>query len=147
MRTLISEVLARKGNHVITAELDDTVYEAITRMSANKVGSVLVVLGNQVCGVFTERDYLRRVVLHGRTSKTTRVEEVMQRSVVFVHPRRTIMEAMDMMTKARCRHMPVVQDGKLVGLVSMGDCVKRLIETQREKVRHLRAYISGAYPA
>jgi len=147
----VHEVLAQKGTDVLTANVGDTVYDSIARMVDLNVGSILVVDGNEVAGIFTERDYLRRIVLEGRTSKTTRVEEVMTADVIVVPPTQTVSECLAIMTEAKCRHLPVVEDGILAGIISIGDCAKEVSRAAVSEITHLESYIQtylmGRYPA
>ena len=146
MVTRVSEVLDQKENGVVTIKPSATVYEAIGRMVEHGIGSVVVVDGSELVGIFTERDYLRRIVLQGRTSKTTDVSEVMTSDLIVVAPQHTVEEAMSLMSDNRCRHMPVVSKGDLVGMLSMGDCVRQVIEDREIEIRSLTDYIVGTYP-
>lgn len=142
----VSDLLRRKGTDIVSTGPESTVYEAIETMVKHNVGSILVLDGEDIAGIFTERDYLREIVLQGRTSKTTRVEEVMTSDILTVSPEETIEKCMAIMTEHKCRHLPVVYDGALVGIISIGDCVKHLSRKARDEVKDLRAYISGRYP-
>lgn len=146
MEITVETILREKGTEVLTTDPQSTVFDAIARMVDHNVGSILVIDGDEVEGIFTERDYLRRIVLEGRTSKTTRVEEVMTTDVVWVDPNYTADECMALMTEHKCRHLPVLQDGDLSGIVSIGDCVKQVSRTARSRVEELEKYISGRYP-
>ncbi|HKL89164.1 MAG TPA: CBS domain-containing protein [Salinibacter sp.] len=147
MEITVEEILRRKGTEVLTTDPDSTVFDAIARMVDHNVGSILVTDDGEVEGIFTERDYLRRIVLEGRTSKTTRVEEVMTTDVVWVDPSYTADECMALMTENKCRHLPVLSDNALSGIISIGDCVKQVSRTARSRVEELQKYISGRYPA
>jgi CBS domain-containing protein len=146
MDTPVSVILRKKGDWAITIHPEATVYETIERMVEHNVGAVLVTQAGALEGIFTERDYLRRIVLEGRTSKTTEVRDVMTRDVLCATPETTVTECMAMMTERRCRHLPVLRDGHLAGLISMGDCVKCLLETTEEHAGQLQAFIRGDYP-
>jgi CBS domain-containing protein len=146
MDTPVSVILRKKGDWAITIHPEATVYETIERMVEHNVGAILVTQAGELAGIFTERDYLRRIVLRGRTSKTTEVREVMTRDLVHATPETTVTECMAMMTEQRCRHLPVLRDGHLAGLISMGDCVKCLLETTEEHAGQLQAFIRGDYP-
>ncbi|MEP0546548.1 MAG: CBS domain-containing protein [Rhodothermales bacterium] len=146
MSALVSSILTRKGDWVITTDPKVTVFDTITRMVEHNVGAICVTQGGELLGIFTERDYLRRIVLQGRTSKTTRVEEVMTADVVCAMPDHTVDECMAMMSEKKCRHLPVLRDGQLAGLISMGDCVKVMLETTEDHVRDLESFITGGYP-
>ncbi len=146
------DILTHKGTDVVTARPQETVFACIARMVDHNVGSVLVVNSDrQVVGIFTERDYLRRIALEGRSSRTTAVEAVMTRDVIAVSPSRSVNECLSIMTQAKCRHLPVVQEGDLLGIVSIGDCVKQRSEAALQEVDHLETYIQrfimSRYPA
>ncbi len=147
MSTPISSILNRKGRQVVTIGPEATVYEAIARMVEHNVGSIVVVHDQQVVGIFTERDYLRRIALQGRTSKTTQIREVMTANVLCVGPRSTVEECMALMTRQKCRHLPVLDGTTLVGLISIGDCVRAISEQARAQVDTLTHYVAGSYPA
>ncbi|MBP7148813.1 MAG: CBS domain-containing protein [Acidobacteria bacterium] len=142
----IADVLREKGTTVQTTTPSASVYEAIEKMVAHNFGSLVVMDGSALCGMFTERDYLRRVVLEGRTSRTTSVAEIMSTEIAYVAPEHGVEEALAVMTAERCRHLPVLRDGDLVGLVSIGDLVKHLIRDQEAEILHLNDYICGKYP-
>jgi CBS domain-containing protein len=116
-------------------------------MVQRNVGSIVVMDGIEIAGIFTERDYLRRIALRGRTSRMTRVEEVMTPDVIRVKPDTLVEQCMQIMTAHKCRHLPVVDDGKLVGIVSIGDCVKQVSHDAQSEADTLKAYITGQYPA
>jgi CBS domain-containing protein len=122
------------------------VYDAIETMVDQNVGSTLIVDGTDLVGIFTERDYLRRIVIQGRTSKTTTVRDVMTVDVMVTTPDTTIEECLARMTQARCRHLPVVTDGTIRGIVSIGDCVKQLLQDAKGEVDSLQNYVLGRYP-
>ena len=147
MEITVEEILRQKGTEVLTTDPNSTVFDSIARMVDHNVGSILVTNDGEIEGIFTERDYLRRIVLEGRTSKTTRVEEVMTTDVVWVDPNYTADECMALMTEHKCRHLPVLSDNALTGIISIGDCVKQVSRTARSRVEELQKYISGRYPA
>ncbi len=142
----VADILAVKGDRVLSIPPDSTVYDAIETMVRHNVGSVVVADGSDVLGIFTERDYLRRIVLEGRTSKTTRVRDVMTERLVCVEPDRSIPECMAIMTRERIRHLPVIDRARLAGIVSIGDLVKHLSAEQEVEIRYLTDYITGKYP-
>ena len=142
----IAHVLARKGSAVHTIRESNTVFEAIGKMVEVNTGSLLVTEGDEIRGIITERDYLRRVALAGRTSKETSVGEIMTRKIVVTHPRTSVEEAMAIMTDRRIRHLPVVDGGRLVGIVSIGDLAKQISHDRSFEVQYLTDYISGKYP-
>lgn len=143
----IAEVLAAKGPQVHTISPTDTVLDAVHRMVGHNVGSLLVTEGADIRGIITERDYLRRIVLEGRTSKGTQVGEIMTTRVVVTEPRVEVEEAMAIMTARHIRHLPVLEQGKLVGIVSIGDLVKQLSRDHKYQIQYLTDYITGKYPA
>ncbi len=143
MDTKIQALLDRKGHEVYSIRADRTVYEAITEMDAQNVGGLIVKDGEQVVGIITERDYLRKVILRGRSSKETAVDSIMTRDLMSITPERTVAEAMKLMTEKRCRHLPVFKDGQLDGIVSIGDLVKTTIANQAFELQFLQDYISG----
>ncbi|NBB73134.1 MAG: CBS domain-containing protein [Bacteroidetes bacterium] len=147
METRVRDLLRRKGHDVVATAPTATVRECIATMVKHNVGSIVVMDGAEVAGIFTERDYLRRIALRGRTSRTTRVEEVMTPDVIRVEPDTLVEQCMQIMTAHKCRHLPVVDDGKLVGIVSIGDCVKQVSHDAQSEADTLKAYITGQYPA
>jgi signal-transduction protein with cAMP-binding, CBS, and nucleotidyltransferase domain len=142
----VRDILAVKGTTVHTIEKNATVLEAIKKMVQEGVGSLIVMDGDAICGIFTERDYLRRIVLEGRTSKTTRTGEVTTERLIVVEPSRSLNDCMALMTRERIRHLPVLDEGRLTGVVSIGDIVKCLSKQQAAEIRYLTDYITGKYP-
>ena len=147
METTAAQILKRKGGEVIIIGPAATVFEAIGRMVEHNVGSLVVEDGGEVRGIITERDYLRRIALEGRSSKSTRVEEVMTADVIHVEPSDTVEECMALMTEHKCRHLPVMRQGRLAGLISIGDCVRELLRAKARHVEDLTRYVEGQYPA
>ena len=143
MDTKVQAVLDKKGHNVFTIQTKQTVYEAISEMDAQHVGGLIVKDGDTVVGIITERDYLRKVILKGRSSKDTAVETIMTREVIAITPDQTIAQAMKLMTENRCRHLPVYKDGQLDGILSIGDLVKSIIANQEFEIQVLQDYISG----
>jgi CBS domain-containing protein len=141
----VRHLLRRKGTTVVTIRPEATVYDAIETMVDFGVGSIVVVEDGALAGIFTERDYLRRIALEGRTSRTTRVEEVMTSDVLTVSTDTTLDTCLTLMSEARCRHLPVVVEGRLSGLISMGDCVKALLRDAEATVDALHNYVTGSY--
>ncbi len=146
MHTPVSALLKQKGDWVITIPPDATVFETIGRMVEQNVGAILVTERGAVRGIFTERDYLRRIALQGRTSRETRVEEVMTTDLVTVTPETDLGTCMALMTERKIRHLPVLRDGHLAGLISIGDCVRALSNHAQERVRDLEQFVAGGYP-
>jgi signal-transduction protein with cAMP-binding, CBS, and nucleotidyltransferase domain len=142
----VRDILAVKGDAVLTIDKNATVFEAIKKMVDQGVGSLIVMDGDAICGIFTERDYLRRIVLEGRTSKTTRTGEVTTERLIVVEPSRSLDDCMALMTRERIRHLPVLDQGRLAGVVSIGDIVKCLSKHRAAEIRYLTDYISGKYP-
>ena len=133
---------------VLTTEPSATVFECIGRMVDRDVGSIVVMEGETIVGIFTERDYMQSIALKGRSSDETEVREVMTSDVATVHPEDSLVDCLQLMTELRCRHLPVVDDdGELVGLVSIGDGVKEVIETAKRETDRLQRYITGQYSA
>jgi CBS domain-containing protein len=139
----VRDILKVKGTDVWCVEPDATVFDALQRMAEKEVGALVVTEGAQVVGLITEREYARKVVLQGRTSPTTLVKEIMISPVVYIHLDQAIEECMALMTEKRTRHLPVIENGKLVGLISIGDIVKSIISDQQFIIEQLVRYISG----
>jgi CBS domain-containing protein len=142
----ISEVLRRKGHDVASVRPDQTVYEMLELMMQRNIGAVVVLEGGgehaRLVGICTERDYARSVVLLGRSSKDTLVREIMTPDPIVVTPSHRVRECMQIMTERRVRHLPVVKDGQLVGLISIGDAVKTIMDEQEALIADLESYIS-----
>ena len=139
----VSEILSDKGRNVLEIDASATVREAVKTMVDANVGSLLVTSSGEVVGIVTERDYLRRVALEGRTDDDTTVGEIMTAPLVVVGPETSIDECMAVMTDRRIRHLPVVEDGKVVGLVSIGDLVKFKSRQQSFEIQYLTDYITA----
>ena len=144
----IARVLQSKHkNRILSIAPDQTVYEAIKKMAEYGVGALLVMSDNQLLGLISERDYARKVVLKGYVSKDILVREIMTTAIVSVNPRRPVDECMAIMTEHRFRHLPVMENDAVVGVVSLGDVVKWIISEQEEAIHELESYIVGTYPA
>ena len=141
----ISEILENKGGMVLSVKSDETVFDAISLMSQVNIGAILVQKDDIISGIFTERDYLQRIALKSRSSKQTRVGDVMTSPVISADPGDSIQQCMETMTTCHCRHLPVVENGKLLGIVSMGDLVKRMLDEKESEVEQLSQYITGTY--
>ena len=143
--TTVAEILKTKPDgQVHTIAPSDTVLAALRLMADKRIGALLVMEGEQIAGIFTERDYARKVVLLGRASVDTPVREVMTHAVRFVQPTHSAEQCMALMTENRLRHLPVVDDGRVVGLVSIGDLVKSVISEQQFIITEMERYITGA---
>jgi CBS domain-containing protein len=139
----VRDILKAKGTDVWCVEPGATVFDALRRMAEKEVGALVVTEGARVVGIISEREYARKVVLEGRTSPTTLVKEIMITPVVYIHLDQAIEECMSLMTEKRTRHLPVIEDGKLVGLISIGDIVKSIIADQQFLIEQLVRYVSG----
>jgi CBS domain-containing protein len=139
----VRDILAAKGHQVWCVEPGATVFDALRLMAEKEIGALLVMEGDRVVGILSERDYARKVVLLGRTSPTTAVKEIMTSPVVYTHSDQSIEECMALVTEKRVRHLPVMKEGKLVGLISIGDLVKSIIADQKFLIEQLVRYISG----
>lgn len=142
----ISAILRQKKGEVWSVAPGATVYESIQMLAEKGIGALLVMAEGKLVGVISERDYARKVILKGKSSKETLVNEIMTSSVVFVSPTETVDRCMTLMTNNRIRHLPVVEGEKVVGLVSIGDLVKWIISEQEETIQQLENYITGKYP-
>lgn len=146
MGTPIINILKRKGDWVITIDRSATVYQAIERMVNNNVGAIIITDQGNPCGIFTERDYLRRIALQGRTSRETIVQDVMTEQIFCVDTHYTVEECLAIMSDKKIRHLPVMRGDHLAGIISIGDCVKELSADAEVRIHSLTSYITGAYP-
>ncbi len=135
--TTVRNLLEIKGKDIWSVTPDSTVYDALRLMADKDVGALVVMEGDALVGIVSERDYARKLILHGKTSKDTLVREVMTSKVFTVHPDQTIEEVMDMMTQKRVRHLPVIENDHLLGVISIGDVVKDVIYHQRKVISSL----------
>jgi CBS domain-containing protein len=139
----VSRVLEEKGREIWSVDPDDLVYDAVRHMAEHGVGAMLVMKDGEMKGMFSERDYARRVVLAGRASRDTRVREVMTKSLITIDLDATAREGLEQMTLNRIRHLPVIDKGELVGLVSIGDLVNAVITDQQRLIKELKSYVRG----
>ncbi|WP_409029115.1 CBS domain-containing protein [Gracilimonas sediminicola] len=142
----VKEILNQKGRDIFSVMPDTTVYDAIAKMAEYNIGALLVMEDSKLKGIISERDYRNRVILEGRTSKTTEVQEIMTEDVIRVQPTDTVNLCMQLMTEKKIRHLPVVDDAQVVGVISIGDVVKTVIAHQKSEIDSLRNYIGGGYP-
>ena len=145
MPATVDEILKHKGSRVWTIPGEATVFEAVQLMAGRNIGALVVLSRNGLEGIFTERDYTRKVVLHGKSSKETLVSEILSKNLIVAAPDSTIEDCMRLMTENRVRHLPVLDGLELVGLVSIGDLVNWIITTQSETIHQLENYIAGPY--
>lgn len=139
----IRQLLDQKGSKILSIHPDATVFDAIAKMADYDIGSLVVIDGEAFVGIITERHYARNVVLKGKTSPATPVREIMEKNVVTVHPEQRVEECIALMTAKRVRHLPVMEGGKLVGIISIGDLLKSTISGQRFVIDQLEHYIHG----
>jgi CBS domain-containing protein len=139
----VNEILKAKGRDVWTVSSDSTVYDALQEMADKNVGALLVVEDDKLVGVFSERDYARKVILHGKASKDTLVKEIMSTEMFWVRPDETVAGCMELMTNKRIRHLPVLDEGRLVGVISIGDVVKAVISEKEFAIQQLEQYITS----
>src|SRR3954467_15508068 len=147
MNAPITAILERKGKNVFSVPPSVSIAEAVAEMNRHRVGSVLIIDGNRLVGIFTERDVLRRVVGAGLDPKQTVVADVMTTGVITISPDVSIEETMVLFTEKRCRHLPVVEDGRLVGTISIGDVTRWMADSHQAEAEHLKNYIAGGFPA
>ncbi len=146
MNTPVSDILAHKGFQVHSVSPESTVKEAVQLMNEKKIGALLVVHDDKPVGMFTERDVLVRIVDAGKSPDATKVHEVMSSKLVTIKRSVTVENAMKIMSEKRCRHIPVMEDGKLLGMVSIGDLTRWLVREHESYIDNLLNYISGGYP-
>lgn len=140
----VRELLRIKGQEIWSVSPDTPVYDALELMAEKNVGALLVLEGDKLAGILSERDYARKVILKGKASKNTPAREIMSENVVCVTPKQSVAECMALMTDKHFRHLPVIEDGKLVGVISIGDVVKAIISEQKFVIEQLEHYIAGA---
>lgn len=140
---LVKHLLDSKGTEIISITEEASVLDAIKMMAERSIGSLLVMAGGELKGIVTERDYARKVIVKGRSSKSTQVGEIMTADVCTATTQQTVNDCMTVMTERRIRHLPVVEDGEVLGLISIGDLVQAIIADQQEEIQQLEQYISG----
>ena len=147
VKSKVSDILGKKGTDVHTIQQEQTVFDAVVKMSDIGVGSLVIMNGEEIAGILTERDYLRKVIVRGRSSKETKVREIMTSDLIYVKPEDTVEDCMAIMTEKHFRHLPVIVDGKLAGLVSVGDLMKQISRDRKVTIQHLTDFIMDRYPA
>ena len=140
---LVKHLLDNKGRHIISIAPDASVLDAIKLMADKSIGSLVVLDDGKLVGILSERDYARKVIIKGRSSQTTRVSDIMTPEVVTTSSSQTVNECMNLMTERKIRHLPVVEDNKVIGMISIGDLVEAIISDQQEEIEQLEHYISG----
>ena len=140
---LVKHMLDAKGRHVIAVAPDASVLEAVKLMAEAGVGSLVVLDDEKLCGIITERDYARKVIIKGRSSESTQVAEIMSTNVFTTSSDQTVTECMELMSANSIRHLPVVEDNRVIGMISMRDLVQAIIADQQEEIEQLEHYISG----
>ena len=143
--TTIAQLLNAKGNQIWSVEPKATIFEALEIMSEKEIGALLVMEDGKLTGIFSERDYARKVILKGKSSKETPVGELMTKKVFYIDPQKTTNDCMAMMTAKRIRHVPVIEDNQVVGIVTIGDVVNQIISEQEVTINHLENYITGSH--
>lgn len=142
--TTVRQLLQAKEGALWSVSPDTTVYDALKLMADKNIGALLVLEGSALVGIFSERDYARKVILKGKTSKETFVKEIMTPDVLYVRPNQSIEECMALMTNKRVRHLPVLEENKVLGVISIGDVVKAIISEQEFTIHQLENYITGS---
>jgi CBS domain-containing protein len=140
---LVRHILDTKGDEIWHTTPEDSVLDAIKLMAEKKIGALLVMENENLSGIVSERDYARKVILQGKSSKETPVKDIMTAEVTVVNPQETVEKCMSLMTEKRMRHLPVVEDGKVIGVVSIGDLVKAIIAEQQFQIEQLESYIAS----
>ena len=141
--SVVKYILDSKGIDVWAVSSDDSVFEAIKMMAEKNVGALLVIDDEQLSGIVSERDYARKVILKGKSSEKTPVKDIMTANIISAHPTQTVEECMELMSANRIRHLPVLDGGKLVGVLSIGDLVKAIIDEQQFTITQLKSYIAS----
>ncbi|UCG24034.1 MAG: CBS domain-containing protein [Chloroflexota bacterium] len=142
--TSIRQLLDKKGRNVWSTSPEASVYDALLLLAEKNIGALLVLQDGELAGIVSERDYARKVILHGKASMETQVKEIMTEEVIIVDPQKSVKEALALMTDKHIRHLPVIEGTQIVGLVSIGDLVKSIIADQELMISQLEQYISGS---
>ncbi len=140
---LVKHLLDRKGRYIISVRPDESVLDAIKLMADKAIGSLVVMQDEEMLGIMSERDYARKVIIKGRSSETTHVAEIMTSDVYTTSSSQSVKDCMSLMTEKRIRHLPVVEDNRVIGMISIGDLVEAIISDQQEEIEQLEHYISG----
>ena len=143
--TTIAQLLNIKGDQIWSVDPKATIFEALEIMSEKEIGALLVMEDGKLTGIFSERDYARKVILKGKSSKETPVGELMTKKVFYIDPQKTTNDCMAMMTAKRIRHVPVIEDNQVMGIVTIGDVVNQIISEQEVTINHLENYITGSH--
>jgi signal-transduction protein with cAMP-binding, CBS, and nucleotidyltransferase domain len=141
--TKVKDILEKKGNNFWAVRPDNTVFEALEKMAEKEIGCVMVVENDTLSGIFSERDYARKIVLHGFASKNSMVGDFMTKDIIYVQPNTDIYSCMALMTSKRVRHLPVLENNKILGVISIGDVVNAVIQQQHITIQDLENYIYG----
>lgn len=140
---LVKHLLDNKGRHIISVAPEDSVLDAIKVMAEKGIGALIVMKDGELAGIMSERDYARKVIIKGRSSQSTQVAEIMTNDVLTTSSSQTVNDCMNTMTERKIRHLPVVEDSKVIGMISIGDLVEAIISDQQEEIEQLEQYISG----
>lgn len=143
--TTVGNLLTTKGSEIWSIGPDNSVFEALEMMAEKNVSGLLILENDKLVGIFTERDYARKLILKGRLSKNTKVSDLMTKNILYVETQNTIEDCMKLMTVKRIRHLPVLDNGRLIGILTIGDLVKQIISEQQTTIHQLENYISGGY--
>jgi CBS domain-containing protein len=138
----VADILKAKGNFVYATEPQATVFDALKMMAEKNIGALMIIEAEKLLGIFSERDYARKIILQGKASHDTAVSEIMTRTVITISSDNTLEQCMTLMSKNKIRHLPVIDNEKVTGIISIGDVVMSIIETQKETITHLQNYIS-----
>ena len=141
----IEHLLKNKDNQIWSVEPKTSIFEALKIMSDKEIGALLVIEDEKLVGIFSERDYARKVILKGKSSKNTQVGELMTKKVLYIDPEKTINDCMAIMTDKHIRHLPVIENDKVIGIVTIGDVVKQIISEQESTIQYLENYIMGTH--